>query len=93
MNVSVKLLARTDSVTGTIVVAEYVQENLHMPLRFLRADHSILGGKWVGPKSYGSGGGDSIYSTFVQQEAIRLVKRNHKEGENALIMQVFQLVD
>jgi hypothetical protein len=84
--VTVNLLARTDSVTGTIVVGEYIENNIPSPLRYLCADHSLLGGRWVGAKAYGSPGGESIYAAFVQQEAVRLVQREYKQGENALIM-------
>ena len=54
-------------------------------LRYLRASHSILGGVWIGDKASqrGSGAplldaegtplGDSIYSAFVLQEAVRLI--------------------
>jgi hypothetical protein len=84
--VTVNLLARTDSVTGTIIVGEYIENNMPSPLRYLRVDHSLLGGRWVGEKKYGSPGGESIYAAFVQQEVVRLVKREYKQGENALVM-------
>lgn len=70
--------------------------------RYLRASHSILGGVWTHDNvrvldneppisdSFGVLLGDSIYSTFVLQEAVRLVNstRTGKEEEwrNALIM-------
>ncbi|KAI0322451.1 S-adenosyl-L-methionine-dependent methyltransferase [Amylostereum chailletii] len=71
-------------------------------IRYLRASHSLLGGVWYGRKavtkskgppsldSTGTPIGDSIYSVFVLQEAIRLVDttdRAIKNGEeNALII-------
>ncbi|GLB34029.1 putative spermine spermidine synthase [Lyophyllum shimeji] len=71
-------------------------------VRYLRASHSILGGVWTGSKvhvlddeppqrdSFGTPLGDSIYSTFVLQEAARLVNstKRAKDGlwENALII-------
>lgn len=71
-------------------------------VRYLRASHSILGGVWMGKKVhtlndedpledlYGAQLGDSIYSTFVLQEAARLVNstaRGKTESmENALVM-------
>jgi len=71
-------------------------------LRYLRASHSILGGVWMGAKvaaidntppitdSYGTPLGDSIYSAFVLQEAVRLVNSTPKgekgTWENALVM-------
>jgi len=80
----VNLLARADSCTGTIVVAEDVKQGS----RYLRADHSLLGGVWVGEKAFGNEFGDSIYSAFILQEAIRLTKRERVDRgeENALIM-------
>jgi hypothetical protein len=70
--------------------------------RYLRASHSILGGVWTHDNirvlddeppisdSFGVLLGDSIYSAFVLQEAVRLVNstRAGKEEEwrNALIM-------
>lgn len=84
--ISVRVLARTYSVTGLILVAEHVEEQF----RFLRADHSILGGRWIGKKvpPATQGIGDSIYSTFVLQEAVRLVQRpqDHTGHPSALFM-------
>lgn len=71
---NVRVLARTDSSTGVVVVAE----NLVSNYRFLRCDHSLLGGKWIAGSNspiYSDGLGDSIYTAFVLQEAIRLVER------------------
>jgi hypothetical protein len=84
--VTVNLLARTESVTGTIIVGEYIEKQIPSPLRYLRVDHSLLGGRWMGEKGHGLPGGESIYSAFVQQEAVRLVQREYKQEENALIM-------
>ncbi|KAF8076632.1 spermidine synthase [Lyophyllum atratum] len=71
-------------------------------VRYLRASHSILGGVWMGSKvnllddeppvrdSLGTPLGDSIYSTFVLQEAARLVNSTERGSaglwENALII-------
>lgn len=56
-----------------------------MSLRYLRASHSILGGVWIEDKISTRAGsapmldvegtplGDSIYSAFVLQEAVRLI--------------------
>jgi hypothetical protein len=84
---SVRVLARTDSVTGVVVVAE----NLIDKFRYLRCDHSLLGGMWIaGSRSplNNHGLGDSIYTAFVLQEAIRLVERpdSEKRQDNSLIM-------
>lgn len=70
--------------------------------RYLRASHSVLGGVWTHNKvqrldddkpledSYGFPLGDSIYSTFVIQEAARLVDSTKKgkagKWDNALVM-------
>ncbi|KAG6842028.1 hypothetical protein C0991_003554 [Blastosporella zonata] len=68
-------------------------EEMHS-VRYLRASHSILGGVWMGSKvmildhaepfkdSLGAPLGDSIYSTFVLQEAVRLVNSTAR-GKNA----------
>ena len=69
-------------------------------LRYLRAGHSLLGGVWVGDRVFTKSGkgsvstdafgtplGDSIYSTFVTQEAVRLVEfADGREAKNALVM-------
>lgn len=90
-----RILSSTPSITGRIIVTDdYVHG-----FRFLRADHSILGGVWINPRymqkmdqdaefildKEGDKLGDSIYSAFVLQEAVRLQEREtpHK---NALIM-------
>ena len=48
----------------------------------------MLGGVWVGSRAFGNKIGDSIYTAFVLQEAIRLAERERIDGgeENALIM-------
>ena len=66
--------------------------------RYLRASHSILGGVWTHDKVMmldndneplkdltGFPLGDSIYSTFVLQEGVRLIN-SHKKVEKALVM-------
>lgn len=74
-------------------------------VRYLRASHSLLGGVWTRSKvqtldgalpvsdSFGTPLGDSIYSTFVLQEAARLVNSTEvgKSGKwsNVLIMWVY----
>lgn len=71
-------------------------------IRYLRASHSLLGGVWIGSGITSLDGiasrtdqagiplGDSIYSTFILQEAVRLVSRNPesdiRKREDALIM-------
>ncbi|KAG0709846.1 hypothetical protein DFH29DRAFT_17295 [Suillus ampliporus] len=71
-------------------------------IRYLRASHSLLGGVWIGDKvatldnfppptdQRGTPLGDSIYSAFVLQEAVRLVNSTPqgREGEwdHALII-------
>jgi len=86
---SIRVLDRAFSNTGLILVGEHMQEEF----RFMRADHSLLGGRWVGKKiAPGTNGlGDSIYSTFVLQEAVRLVRREYKppSKQHALFMYVF----
>jgi hypothetical protein len=71
-------------------------------MRYLRASHSLLGGVWIGDMvatinnappvvdSEGTPLGDSVYATFVLQEAARLVDNTgmgkDRKRENALIM-------
>ncbi|KAF8646374.1 hypothetical protein AX16_007240 [Volvariella volvacea WC 439] len=79
---------------------EYDQQ-MHS-VRYLRASHSILGGVWTGKRVMvwegetpltdleGSQLGDSIYATFVLQEAVRLVNSTAKAKagklESALVI-------
>ncbi|KAJ3552199.1 hypothetical protein NM688_g4274 [Phlebia brevispora] len=69
-------------------------------MRYLRAGHSLLGGVWTANRSFRKDGtgpvtydskftplGDSIYSTFVTQEAARLVETSDGHSpQNALII-------
>ncbi|BGP40816.1 hypothetical protein JCM10449v2_004781 [Rhodotorula kratochvilovae] len=80
------VLAAQKSVTGWISVGEYTlpAEEGAPPgdytFRYLRADHSLLGGLWVGPSRdqlrRGARGGEvdeAEVSTFILQELVRLV--------------------
>jgi hypothetical protein len=93
---NIRIHSSVQSNTGLIVVGEA------LGARYLRASHSLLGGVWLGDRVKGMndqppGGfdaqgeplGDSIYSTFVLQEAARLVNSRSTTPENALIMYVF----
>lgn len=73
------ILYRAQSNSGLIIVGEHHSPQLSY--RFLRADHSLLGGRWIGQAASvanelrweGDGEtkglvGDSIFSTFVLQE-------------------------
>lgn len=82
--------------------AEVVDSTTNHSFRYLRASHSLLGGVWIGssvasldnvPSRTDQAGtplGDSIYSTFVLQEAVRLINNNTQgdigKRENALIV-------
>jgi len=79
-NGTMRILARTQSNTGLVVIAE----SLNGPFRFMRCDQSLLGGRWlVDPNGEPAPGfnpkatavGESIYSAFLLQEAVRLVER------------------
>ncbi|KAI6105894.1 S-adenosyl-L-methionine-dependent methyltransferase [Pisolithus sp. B1] len=77
-----RILSSQESTTGVIV--DTAPDALHS-LRYLRASHSLLGGVWTGdavvtmrgipPRTdeLGTPLGDSIYSAFVLQEAVRLI--------------------
>ncbi|WVF71495.1 hypothetical protein IAT40_006301 [Kwoniella sp. CBS 6097] len=78
-NGDLRIISSERSLTGQIVVAE----NLKDGYRFLRADHSILGGRWIREVSDQSatGGkrtemGDSIFATFNLQEVAVLAQRS-----------------
>ena len=82
---TVRVLASTPSISGLLLVGENIEESF----RFLRVGHTLLGGRWVGkqvaPESR-AGLGDSIHSSFVSQEAVRLVEREKTKDERALVM-------
>jgi hypothetical protein len=104
-----QILSAEQSITGLITVAQWLpapngnEQEMHS-IRYLRASHSMLGGVWTHNSvhvldeppisdSFGVRLGDSIYSTFCLQEAVRLVNSTTagKKGEwrNALIMWVY----
>jgi len=74
-------------------------------VRYLRAAHSLIGGVWIGDQVRTTGDqppikdasgqplGDSVYSTFVLQEGVRLIDKKDRQipetGEKALIMYGF----
>lgn len=78
------------------------EDELMHSARYLRASHSILGGVWTHDKvavlpgeepvkdTFGTFLGDSIYSAFTLQEAVRLVNSTAKgkkgRWQNALVM-------
>ena len=94
------ILSSTQSLTGLIVVGEgLLRRDAKNPIRYLRASHSILGGVWTEKNAIaetdtevvddtGTSLGDSIYSTFVLQEATRLVNGSHLQDkrDNVLVM-------
>ena len=105
------LLASRKSVTGWISVGEYDMPGLgsdgdDSTMRYLRADHSLLGGLWVGhsrtelARRTGSRrspaekdvvrNAETIFSTFLLQEIVRLVVRPPelpaKKPEQGLVM-------
>ncbi|GAA5987962.1 hypothetical protein JCM10908_007291 [Rhodotorula pacifica] len=87
------LEASRRSVTGWISVGEYdlPSQQGNLTMRYLRADHSLLGGLWIGPSRAELAAAsiphhaveeeevvrraESIYSTFILQELVRLVVR------------------
>jgi hypothetical protein len=100
-----RILSSVQSRTGRVVVGDMlptIDSAITSSSRFLRVSHSLLGGVWTGEKvasknkkpmnkdMRGEPLGDSIYSTFVLQEAARLVNSTKKakagKFENALIM-------
>jgi hypothetical protein len=101
----VRILSSVQSVTGLVVVGEVPASapGEIADARYLRVDHSLLGGVWTGEKVAilsgstpptgrdmdGTPLGDSIYSTFVLQEAALLVEGT--SPKTALTMYVFCL--
>jgi hypothetical protein len=100
-----RILFSVDSVTGVIVVGEVLPRGPNIAginsMRYLRAGHSLIGGAWTGDNvdaidgkplaidKQGNALGDSIYSAFVLQEAVRLFRRPEKQmsrQDKALIM-------
>lgn len=90
-------------VVGEALALQSDSEKTHPnSLRYLRASHSLLGGLWIDQRAgntdeyfamFASDGkrlGDSIYTTFVLQEAVRLVnstsRGNDWSNSNALVM-------
>ena len=101
-----RVLDRRESLTGFVTVAEHRMSEDNW-IRFMRCDHSLLGGLWVDDTHRAMlhrvalqpfGGIDhsytiepeSIYTTFLLQEAIRLVDQPRPIGSlpSALIMYV-----
>jgi hypothetical protein len=83
---NVTILSSKQSTTGIIVVGETGPGNrAHSRIRYLRASHSLLGGVWTHERAMnvdasfathdaaGNQLGDSIYTAFVLQEAVRLI--------------------
>lgn len=110
-NLPLRILSSIPSVTGRIVVGEFLPSDSWVPgtsgqyptsFRYLRASHSILGGVWIGDNvstrdnsgptldAAGTPLGDSIYSAFVLQEAVRLIDTSDRAvrsgQEKALFM-------
>ena len=100
---NVTILSSKQSVTGIIVVGETAPgDESTSGMRYLRASHSLLGGVWTNeramsmdtaPVTYDAAGnrlGDSIYSAFVLQEAMRLINSTSRgddwSGSEALII-------
>lgn len=98
---NVTILSSRQSTTGVIVVGETGPGNEpHSRIRYLRSSHSLLGGVWTNERATvmdtalathdaaGDQLGDSIYSAFVLQEAVRLInstsRGNDWSGSEAL---------
>jgi hypothetical protein len=95
-----RILSSTQSLTGLIVVGESPLSNdTNHSIRYLRASHSIIGGAWLNSAPATTERtlilvderdkylGDSIYGTFVLQDATRLVNSTGKgKWEDALVM-------
>lgn len=77
---SLRILASERGLTGQVVVADHLQSSY----RFLRCDHSLLGGRWIraAPGLSDPGKqpviqfGDSIFAAFALQEVALLAARD-----------------
>ena len=91
---NVTILSSKQSTTGVIVVGETGPGNEpYSRMRYLRSSHSLLGGVWTGARAvamdpslatYDAAGnrlGDSIYTAFVLQEAVRLINSTSRGGD------------
>lgn len=89
-NGTIRILARSNSVTGMVLVAE----NLEAPFRYMRCDHSLLGGRWLVASETNKTNlelNESIYTAFILQEAVRLVEQpSSGQAERALAMYDFK---
>jgi hypothetical protein len=100
---NVTILSSKQSTTGIIVVGETAPgSEIYSRIRYLRASHSLLGGVWThervmsmdrGLATYDAAGnqlGDSVYTAFVLQEAMRLINSTSRgddwSGSEALII-------
>ncbi|EIW70359.1 hypothetical protein TREMEDRAFT_68014 [Tremella mesenterica DSM 1558] len=77
---NLRILSSERGITGQVVVAENIKEGY----RFLRCDHSTLGGRWVRHTPNKSGEntqfGDSVFAAFALQEVALLANR-HKQDD------------
>ena len=91
---NVTILSSKQSVTGVIVVGETPRGGEdYSRMRYLRASHSLLGGVWIGERAatmdasvatYDAAGnrlGDSVYITFLIQEAVRQIDSTSRGGD------------
>lgn len=86
-NGTLTVLARTQSITGTIIIAEHSNASF----RYMRCDHSLLGGRWIIKAPSGAELGDNIWEGFALHDAVRLAERATPlvgEPERALVMSV-----
>jgi hypothetical protein len=80
---SARILARQQSVTGLILAVD----DLKRGHRYLRCDHSRLGGYFAYHTDHPITLGEPLYSMFVLQDVVRLVNIPAvKEPKKALVM-------
>ncbi|KAG0258459.1 hypothetical protein BG011_003282 [Mortierella polycephala] len=80
LNGNYTILARNESVTGWISVADELTPRNDLHIRIMRAGHSLIGGMY-------SETGDSIFGSFYIPEAVRLIK-NREKGEQEVALQI-----
>lgn len=87
-----RVLSSVESVSGRVIVADsstVSAQNETFDLRYLRADHSILGGVWIRKRQTKDGStvdlGDSVFAAFPLQEIAVLARPEDASGRALVI--------
>ncbi|KAG9323270.1 hypothetical protein KVV02_006293 [Mortierella alpina] len=80
LNGNYTILARNESITGWISVADEHTTRNDLHIRIMRAGHSLIGGMYAES-------GDSIFGSFYIPEAVRLIK-NREKNQQEIALQI-----